>query len=156
MTLALVRLEQVWIKRLMSMLNTISYSANALFLSLMTRQVTPWQAVCQQPKISGRSWADISNLLFSKILEPMWWCCRGPVPVTLVQKESLYWLAKLTQEPTPVAGRIWVAVVKSRYLMLPSIDCDSSELDAFLLRCFQDFSLIDEIYKKGGWGNGKN
>lgn len=138
------------------MLNTISHSANALFLSLMTRQVTPWQAVCQPPMILNWSWGDVSTVLFAKILEPMWWCCRGPEPVTVVQKESLYWLVKLVQEPTPVAGRIWVAAVKSRYLKLPAIDSDSSELDAFLLRCFQDFSSIDELYKNGGLGNGKN
>jgi len=82
----------------------------------------------------------------------MWWCCRGPKPVTFLQKDSLFWLVKLTQDPTPTAGRLWVASVKLRYQLLTGEPL-LADIDTFLLRCFLDFSVIEAFYKTGGCVN---
>lgn len=65
----------------------VSDSAQALFLSLVTHQVTPWQSVCHPPAVAGHGAKEVSALLFSGVLQPMWWCCRGPGPVAPPQKE---------------------------------------------------------------------
>ena len=130
----------------------LSITAKALYLALLTRQITPWQAVWRQPPAQGRAWQELSANLYSKILEPMWWCCRGPQPVTPLQKGSLFWLSRLTLEPTPVAGRLWLSAVKSRYQALTGADL-LLDTDTFLLCCFWDFSSADELYKTGAYVN---
>src|SRR5471032_1232633 len=126
-----------------------SDSAQALFLSLITHQVTPWQFVCHAPAVANLSAKELSALLFSDVLQPMWWCCRGPGPVAPVQKNSLSWMALLVMDPTPAAGHLCLSAAASR---LPCVigEPHRKAMDRFLLRCFQDFASADEFYKKGG------
>lgn len=134
------------------MMKPISISAQALFLSLLARQITPWQAVWCPPPVAAPEWQTLSTTLYSTILEPMWWVCRGPKPVTFLQKGSLAWLVRLTQDPTPAAGRLWVSSVKTRYQLQTGAPL-LTDIDAFLLRCFLDFSSIEACYTTGGCVN---
>jgi|SRR5476649_129225 len=134
------------------MTQLIPVSAQALFRSFLLRQITPWQSVWCPPPVAEPDWQTLSATLYSTILEPMWWCCRGPKPVTFLQKDSLFWLVKLTQDPTPTAGRLWVASVKLRYQLLTGEPL-LADIDTFLLRCFLDFSVIEAFYKTGGCVN---
>lgn len=129
----------------------VSDSAQALFLSLMTQQVTPWQSVCQSPVSLGEHWQSVSFTLFSAVLQPMWWCCRGPIPMVSRRKNSLYWMTTLVQDPTPAAGLLWLPAVRLRIPALcVSAGQPAEDMDSFLLRCFWDFASADELYKKGG------
>ena len=126
----------------------VSDSAQALLLSLITHQVTPWQSVCREPE-SGCGAQPVSTMLFSAVLQPMWWCCRSPGPVVPLQNNSLYWMAALARDPTPAAARLWLPAAKLRLQPDGSV-LQRAEMDRFLLRCFRDFASADELYKKGG------
>ena len=127
----------------------VSDSAQALFLSLITHQVTPWQSVCHSPAVAGFGAKEVSAMLFSGVLQPMWWCCRGPGPVAPRKKNSLSWMVALVNDPTPAAAHLWLPAAALR---IPCVtgELQRKALDRFLLRCFQDFASADELYKKGG------
>ena len=123
-------------------------------MALLTRQITPWQEIFKPPRERENAWQTLSTTLYSKILEPMWWCCRGPRPVTLLEKDSLYWLCLLVQDPTPIATNLWVASVKFRYEKLTG-KVLVSEVDKFLMGCFTDFASINQMYNTSGGVNWK-
>lgn len=127
----------------------VSDSAQALFLSLITHQVTPWQSVCHAPAVADLSAKALSALLFSGVLQPMWWCCRGPGPIAPCKRNSLSWMVALVNDPTPAAAHLWLPAAALR---IPCVtgELQRKALDGFLLRCFQDFASADELYKKGG------
>lgn len=127
----------------------VSDSAQALFLSLITHQVTPWQSVCHAPAVADLSAKALSARLFSGVLQPMWWCCRGPGPVAPCKRNSLSWMVALVNDPTPAAAHLWLPAAALRIPCVPG-ELQRKALDRFLLRCFQDFASADELYKKGG------
>lgn len=127
----------------------VSDSAQALFLSLITHQVTPWQSVCHAPAVADLSAKALSALLFSGVLQPMWWSCRGPGPIAPCKRNSLSWMVALVNDPTPAAAHLWLPAAALR---IPRVtgELQRKALDRFLLCCFQDFASADELYKKGG------
>jgi hypothetical protein len=123
-----------------------SVSARALLIALLTRQSSVWQAHFPPPRGREHLWQEMSENLYYKILEPMWWCCRGPKPVTMLEKDSIYWLCVLAEEPTPAAIELWILSAKYRYQKLTGRSL-VEETDKFLSVCFMDFAAINKMYK---------
>ncbi|RJT46150.1 hypothetical protein [Rahnella woolbedingensis] len=134
---------------------SVSVSAQALLIALLTRQISAWQTLFCPPRGKEHVCPKISATFYNKILEPMWWCCRGPKPVTMLEKDSIYWLCVLAQEPTPVAFELWILSVKFRYQKLTG-NLLTAEAEKFLLICFMDFAAINKMYISQGHENWKS
>ncbi|MFU2319038.1 hypothetical protein [Rahnella sp. PCH160] len=130
------------------MTKTFSPSAQALMMSLLTGQAVHWQRAWATQPFAAQAWRTVSTMMFSKILEPVWWCCRCPDPVVTVRKNTVYWLAYLVQEPGPASEKLWVDAVKARYQMQTN-SALGHDADAFLLQVFQDYVVLYDLYRKG-------
>ncbi|CAH0252135.1 hypothetical protein SRABI106_02635 [Rahnella aquatilis] len=125
-----------------------SGSAQALMMSLLTGQATHWQRAWVPLPLTSSVWQSVSGVLFAKILQPVWWCCRCPEPVVTVKKNTVYWLAHLVQEPGPAADKLWIDAVRTRYQMQTN-SILPPEKDAILSQVFQDYVTLYEFYRKG-------
>ncbi|MFO6300243.1 hypothetical protein [Rahnella selenatireducens] len=132
--------------------NSVSVSAQALLRAFLTRKINVWQSVYSPSKGSELNWRILSANLYHKILEPMWWCCRGPKPVANIEKDSLYWLCLLVQDPTPSAEALWISSTKFRYQKQTGSSL-YPEIDKFLIVCFMDFVSINKMYDARGYEN---
>lgn len=130
------------------MTKPFSGSAQALMMSLLTGQVMHWQRAWYPLPFPPAIWRNVSTILFSTMLEPVWWCCRCPEPAVTVRKNTLYWLAHLVQEPGPAAGKLWLDAVKVRYQMHTNSPFPA-DADPFLLQVFHDYVAIHDLYSKG-------
>ncbi|AVF37951.1 hypothetical protein BV494_22655 (plasmid) [Rahnella sikkimica] len=117
-------------------------------MSLLTGQVVHWQRAWVSLPFAAQTWLTVSSVMFSNVLEPVWWCCRCPDPVVTVRKNTVYWLANLVQEPGPAAEKLWVEAVKARYQMQTN-SALGQDADAFLLQVFQDYVVLYDFYRKG-------
>lgn len=134
--------------------NSVSVSAQALLMAFLTRKISPWQSLYNPSMEYEQSGRTLSANLYNKILEPMWWCCRGPKPIAPIEKDSLYWLCLLVQDPTPSAGELWVSSAKFRYQKQTGSSL-FPENDKFLIVCFMDFASINKMYNTRGYENWK-
>lgn len=130
------------------MTKIFSPSAQALMMSLLTGQAVHWQRAWGAQPFVTSNWRTVSSVMFSKILEPVWWCCRCPEPVVTVRRNTVYWLAHLVQEPGPVSDKLWVEAMKTRYQMQTNSTL-GQDADAFLLQVFQDYVALYDLYRKG-------
>jgi len=130
------------------MTKPFSGSAQALMMSLLTGQVLHWQRAWYPLPFTSPVWRTVSTVLFSKILEPVWWCCRCPEPVVTIRKNTVYWLAHLVQEPGPAADKLWIEAVKIRYQMQTN-SVLGPDADPFLLQVFQDYVALYDLYSRG-------
>ncbi|WP_232777001.1 hypothetical protein [Rahnella sp. AA] len=130
------------------MTKPFSGTAQALMMSLLTGQVMHWQRAWYPQPFTSAVWRSVSTVLFSKILEPVWWCCRCPEPVVTVRKNTVYWLAHLVQEPGPAADKLWIDAVKARYQMQTN-SALGPDADPFLLQIFQDYVALYDLYSRG-------
>jgi hypothetical protein len=131
-----------------NMTRAFSGSAQALMMSLLTGQALHWQRAWTPLPFASSVWRSASPVLFHKILEPVWWCCRCPEPAVTVRKNTVYWLAHLVQEPGPAADKLWVDAVRTRYQMQTSQSLPP-ESDPFLVQVFQDYVALYDLYRRG-------
>lgn len=135
-------------RKTLNMTKILSPSAQALMMSLLTGQAVHWQSAWTPLPYTVQAWREVSSVMFSKILEPVWWSCRCPDPVVTVRRNTVYWLAHLVQEPGPAAEKLWSDAVKARYQMQTNSTL-GHEADAFLMQVFQDYAALYDLYRKG-------